>query len=683
MRLWPILLALAALLSGNAANAQLAGMETHVHAALEAETLRPAAGSKVTLAITMRPDAGWHGYWSNPGDAGEGLSLDWKLPAGATVGSPRFPVPETLIISGFMNYVYKAPHSILMDLEVPAGLAVGTKLPVSVDAYWLACTDRVCVPQQGKLSVELTVGDGQIASASRARFDAWRAALPVPLDRDGRYAVTGKRIAIAIPYPATAPVKAPYFFPETSGLIDHMAAQSVRRSGDWLIIETMLAKSRAEPPTEKVKGLVRIGEGEGLMLSAQLGDVPSGGQVISGGENAAPQTPPLYLLLLGALLGGLILNVMPCVFPILGLKALALAKTGGNERQAKVDALAYSAGAVLSCVALGAILLGLRAAGQEIGWAFQLQEPLVVLMLLMLMVGITANLAGLFAVGTLGISGRSRDGASGSFITGALAAFVATPCTGPFMASALGAALLLPVGEALLLFAVLGLGLALPFLALAYLSGLRSRLPRPGPWMENFRKAMAVPMALTALALLWLFWRLTGDSGLWLALVLTVLFLSLMWIAGRKKPAGAGWIAFAAGTALVGLAAFVVPKLDQSESRLANSALPSQPFSEAALAKLRGEEKPVFVYFTADWCVTCKINEAAVLESEETAKLFAAKGITVLRGDFTKRSPEIARFLAAQGAAGVPLYLYYPKGGEGQKLPQILTDAIMREAIAR
>ena len=683
MQFWPWLWVLAALLfGGGQARAQLPGLEIHVHAGLQAETVRPSAGSRVTLAITMRPDAGWHGYWSNPGDAGEGLSLTWSLPPGVTASTPRFPVPETLVISGFMNYVYERPHAILLDVNVPANLAIGSTLPVAVDATWLACTDRVCVPQQGRLSVLLTVGDGKIVAADRARFDAWRAALPVPLDRESRFSVTGKRISIAIPYPADAPVAMPYFFPAESGLIDHMAPQYVRRSGDWLLLETRLAQSRQTPP-DSLEGLFRIGAEDGLMVSARQGDVPSGGKIISGDDTAAPQTPPLYLLLMGALLGGLILNIMPCVFPILGLKALALAKAGGDERAARADALAYTAGAILSCVALGALLLGLRAGGEEIGWAFQLQEPVVVLALLLLMIGITANLAGIFAIGSGGLNVRGREGAGGSFITGALAAFVATPCTGPFMASALGAALLLPAPEALLLFAMLGLGLALPFLAIAYIPALRSRLPKPGPWMEIFRKFMAVPMGLTALALLWLFGELTGRQGLWLALAISALFIGTLWLAGRQRPAGAGWIAFSLGGALLAASAAALPALGQAEAGLHVSGLPSENFSEARLAELRADGRPVFVYFTASWCVSCKVNEAAVLEREATAQLFAKRGIIVLRGDFTRRSPEIARCLDAQGAAGIPLYLYYPARGDPRKLPQLLSADTVREFTRR
>ena len=686
MKFWRLLLAwLVLLLGSGAAQAQLAGMEIHVPAALEAETLSPAAGSTVTLAITMRPEAGWHGYWSNPGDAGEGLSLEWSLPEGASVGTPRFPVPETLVISGFMNYVFKDPHAILIDLKLPRGLSAGTRLPVSVEAYWLACTDRVCVPQQDRLTLDLAIGDGAVTAANRKRFDAWRAALPVPLDQQGRFAVNGKRVSLAIPYPASAPLSAPYFFPAASGVIDHMAAQEVRRSGDWLVVSTQLAPSGQSSAPSRIEGLLRIGEDEGLLVTVVPGDVPKGGALVGGdGDAQSNNTPPLLWLLLGALAGGILLNVMPCVFPILGLKALALAKGGGDERKARKDALAYAAGVVLSCLALGAIMLLLRAGGEEVGWAFQLQEPGFVLFLFLVMVGVTANLLGWFSLSGFGAGDAltRQAGVAGSFWTGVLAALVATPCTGPFMAAALGAALLLPAAEALALFAMLGVGIALPFLAIAFVPALRSLLPRPGLWLQTFRKAMAVPMGLTALALLWLLWRQAGMWGLSIGVGAALIMLLLLWERRKFPPR---WASFSLTIVIAALSVFVLARdglPDETvDQRQVQSILPSEAFSETRLAALRAEGRPVFVYFTADWCVTCKVNEAAVLEREETARLFERKGIAILRGDFTRRSPEIARFLSAQGAAGVPLYLYYPKGAESRQLPQILTGAILSDAI--
>lgn len=688
MRPFSWLLIVAALLFGSGeAQAQMQGMKIFVHASLEAESNEPAPGETVTVAFSMRPDAGWHGYWQNPGDAGVGLVLDWKLPPGVTAGQPRFPVPDTLIISGFMNYIYDAPHAILVDLKIAPDIAPGTRLPVSVDAQWLACTDRVCVPQTGKLALELVTGDGNIETSNRTQFDAWRAALPAPLDRTARFAVNGKAIQIAIPFPAGAALAEPYFFSETLELFDYVAPQSVRRSGDWLMIETRLSPQFAGPQPASFKGVLRIGKDHGLSISAIAGAVPDGGTPVALG-NAAPittATPPLYWLLLAALAGGVLLNIMPCVFPILGLKALALAKAGGDEKAARADALAYSAGVVLSCIVLGGLILALRAGGQEVGWAFQLQSPSFVLFLLLLMVAVTANLAGLFELNGFdaGHALTRRSGLIGSFWTGVLAALVATPCTGPFMAAALGAALLLPAAQALMLFAVLGLGIALPFLLIAFIPSLRRRLPKPGPWLLRFRSAMAIPMGLTAVALLWLLGRLTGQYGLLVGAlsagaIIIVLVLRFR-NAGRIRHSGLAAIALC--FMILAVASNALPAANIQKNDGLSNILKAEAFSEKRLAALRASGQPVFVYFTADWCVTCKINEAAVLERADTAKLFADKDVKVLRGDFTRTDQAIARFLNQQQAAGVPLYLYYPKRGAGRKLPQLLTTTSLAEAV--
>jgi thiol:disulfide interchange protein len=376
-----------------------------------------------------------------------------------------------------------------------------------------------------------------------------------------------------------------------------------------------------------------------------------------------------------AILGGMILNLMPCVFPILGLKALSLAKAGGDERIARRDALAYSAGVILSCVALGGAMLALRAAGEEVGWAFQLQEPRIVLLLLLLMVAVTANLSGLFEIGGIaaGDGLTRKSGLAGSFWTGVLAAVVATPCTGPFMAAALGAALLLPALQALLLFAGLGFGLALPFLAIAYVPALRRILPKPGPWLNTFRKVMAVPMALTALALLWLLWRLSDQMGLLLgSAAATVMLVLLVWIGQRQRRGGGVLAGILALFALATTAAILLPR-DAVTASSQQDFLDGERFTEARLVELRTANRPVFVYFTADWCVTCKVNEGAAIDRKATAQAFAAAGIVTLKGDFTRRDPGIARFLAQHGRSGVPLYLYYPAGGQAQILPQVLT----------
>ncbi len=656
------------------AHAQLPSASLNVPATLEAETATPAPGQTVTLAFRFKPKPGWHGYWENPGDAGFGMALDWKLPKGVTAGRPRYTVPEPLIISGLMNHVFEHEYAVLVDLTLDKNVAIGTPLPVKVRGDWLSCTNEICVPEGGELAIDLVAGEG--AQMNRARFDPYRAALPVPLDRTAAYAIDGKSIEIAIPFPASAAASNVYFFPRTEKLFRYAARQSARRTGDWLII-----RSEVETGFDgNLEGLLRFNDAQGLDIKAVPGAVPKGGDEVAVlGSTAASKnvqsTVNFGLILCFAVLGGLLLNLMPCVFPILGLKTLALAKSGGDERGARRDALAYSAGVIFSCVALGGAMLALRAAGEEVGWAFQLQEPVIVLLLLLLMVAVTANLAGLFEVGGIaaGDGLTRKSGLSGSFWTGILAAVVATPCTGPFMAAALGAALLLPMGQALLLFAGLGLGLALPFLAIAYVPALRRMLPKPGSWLNIFRKLMAVPMALTAAALLWLLWRLTGFDGFMIGLAAATIIALCLWGWGRNPKRGQNSGFVLAAILAVAVAATLILPSDARPKRAEPDALSNRPFTEAGLAKLREEGRRVFVYFTADWCVTCKVNEAAAIHREETKRAFEKAGVVTLKGDFTRRDPAISRFLTEHGRSGVPLYLYYPAGGEAQILPQVLT----------
>jgi thiol:disulfide interchange protein len=370
----------------------------------------------------------------------------------------------------------------------------------------------------------------------------------------------------------------------------------------------------------------------------------------------------------------LLLNIMPCVFPILSLKALSLAKGGGEEAAVRRDALAYTAGAVLTCVALGALVLALRAGGMAAGWAFQLQDPRVILVLLLLVLAIALNLAGLFELPSLGWGDKlsRKSGTAGAFWTGGLAAFVATPCTGPFMATALGAALILPPAVALAVFAMLGLGLALPFLLIGFVPALRRRLPKPGPWMATFRRILSVPMFLTALALAWVLGRQAGVEGMTLGLAAALVAgLSLWWL-GSSHGRTPGWARLAPAAIALAL---VIPVLPNGGTAAAapSSSLASESFSEPKLSATLAQGKPVFAYFTADWCITCKVNEKTVLERPAVAEAFKRNNVAVLVGDWTNGEPEIGRFLEKHGRSGVPLYLYYPASGTPQVLPQLLT----------
>jgi len=453
-----------------------------------------------------------------------------------------------------------------------------------------------------------------------------------------------------------------FLFPLEEGLTRYAAPQTVGREGDRLLIETEAGEGFKGGA---VQAVLRTGDHIGFLLTAAPG-------VVEAANEGMLRTA--LIALGGAVLGGLLLNIMPCVFPILGLKALKLARAGGDERSVRREALAYAAGVILTCLALGALLLAVRAAGVAVGWAFQLQDPRVILLLLLLVTAVAFNLAGLFELSAFGGGEKlaGKAGIAGAFWTGALVAFVATPCTGPFMGAAMGAALVLPVIAGLALFAGLGFGLALPFLLLAYIPALRTRLPRTGPWMGTFQKILSVPMFLTALGLAWLLGQQRGVAAMTIGVGTALLLALLLWWLGVRQHRGkrGGGIAALLSLLLLGAGAVLLPARAAS---VAQGEAGTVPFDEARLASLRAAGKPIFLYFTADWCLTCKANEAAAIERAETRESFAKAGVTVMVGDWTNADPAITRFLEAQGRSGVPLYLWYAPGQPPQVLPQLLT----------
>lgn len=654
----------------------VAAKAPNIAASLMLESANPAAGESVQAAIVMQPNEGWHGYWMNGGNAGFGMEVEWNLPEGVSISPLEYPVPEALILFGMMNHVYEHPYALLMQVNIADDIPEGTDLSFSGMAQWLACTDKICVPERAMISAKMIIGDGVIGAENRARFDAWRAALPRPLDQNGLWQRSNQALRFAIPLPADVALENPHLFIATSDAMDYAAPQSFSRNGEYIIVEAKPKGSHNGP----IEGLLKLADGRGLLVNFTAANVPAAGEIIAG---AAPSSnASLFALSLGgAILGGLILNLMPCVFPILSLKALSLARAGSGAREAKVDALAYTAGAVLICLLLGGLLLALRAAGEQVGWAFQLQHPFSVLILLLLSAVITLNLMGLFEIPSFAGGARlaNQGGAAGGFWTGALAAFVATPCSGPLLGAALGATLALPAWAALPIFGGLGLGLALPFLAIGFIPALRRRLPKPGAWMERFRKIMAIPMALTSLALIWLLWRQTGSGAmLGLALLITALAALLLWQWGAaqrghaRKPIILGLM-----LATLGGTAFAATQMRQAESQIAGDGI---AYSETALAAARASGKPIFLYFTADWCLSCKANEAAAINRENTQAAMKAADVQILVADWTNGDPEITRKLAEFGRNSVPLYLWYPPHAASPEiLPQILTPSMLIE----
>jgi thiol:disulfide interchange protein len=676
MRFWLMVLVLALFGLATPAAAQDA---PHLTAQLIPESSAPAAGARTTLAILMTPQPGWHGYWKIPGDTGFPMKIAWTLPKGVRAGEPAYPVPTTLVIAGLMNHVYEKPYALFVPVDVPAGLAKGTALLVSAKLDYLVCSASLCVPESAKVSTALTAGDGAPDTTTDLRFDGWRKALPRPLGSPVSFETKSGKLRLAVPLPATVSLSNPHLFVATAGAARFAAPQTFSRNGDTLVVETAVG---ANVPA-KFDAVLALGDGSGLSFTAQPGAVPAAGTQVSATAGAGSEHGTLMLALIafaGAVLGGLILNIMPCVFPILSLKALSLARAGGDERTVRREALAYSSGVILVCVALGGLILAIRAAGTQVGWAFQLQDARVIFALILLTVAIGLNLAGLFELGvvTAGSELAGKGGTAGAFWTGALAAFVATPCTGPFMAGALGVALVLPVGAALLIFAGLGLGLSLPFLALGYIPALRRILPKPGGWMETFRHILAVPMFLTALGLVWVLGHQTVPNGVVLALGAAMLLAFGLWVTGlrQRRFKTAAWAPAVVALLLALGSIALLPKGEAGAAVEAGAT--SQPFDETKLAALEAQHKPVFLYFTADWCLSCKVNEKVAIERAETQEAFRKAGVVTLVGDWTDGDAKIGKFLEAHGRSGVPLYLWYAPGKpQPQELPQILTPSLL------
>lgn len=643
--------------------------EVLIASSLIAESQVPAPGTQTTLAIFMEPQGDWHGYWKYPGDVGLAPKLSWHLPDGVTVGEAAYPVPQTLLIDGVMNNVYGHPYALLVQLQVPADTPIGSQLPIQLNMQYLACRHDACVPERASLTTTLTVGDGGKDAAVQPRFAQWRQALPRPLGSKASFSVDKGTFRLMVPLPATLAINQPHLFSASKGTINNAAEQRFERKGDVLVVETVAG----DITPDLFSATLALGNGLGLDLQAE----PTA-------SRAAGSTLSITLLALaGAVLGGLLLNLMPCVFPILSLKALSIARSSSNAASARSEAVAYSLGVIMVCLLLGGVLLALRAGGAQVGWAFQLQDPRMIFVLLLLTCAIAFNLTGLFELSSVnaGSGLTARKGAGGAFWTGALAALVATPCTGPFMAAALGAALVLPPAAALLVFAGLGLGIALPFLLLGFIPALQRRLPKPGPWMQTLRNILAVPMFLTALALFWVLSQQVSASTLVTVIGCAMLLALGLWATGLRQRVFKKHAWTPALLAAVLALALGVSQTNQ-QPELTNK-VEQRVFDQTELSRLREADKPVFLYFTADWCVTCKVNEQVAIDRAEVREAFTEAGVVSMRGDWTNGDAQITAFLEQHGRSGVPLYLWYEPGQpEPRVLPQILTPSVLIDQLA-
>ncbi|WP_363378205.1 protein-disulfide reductase DsbD domain-containing protein [Brevundimonas sp.] len=668
-----------------------------------------APGSTAVVAVRQDIEPGWHTYWRNPGDSGGPTELDWTLPGGVEAGEIVWPLPERQRLQSLMNYGYSDQVYLPVPIEIPADAAPGSVLSLSVDALFMVCSDQMCVPDQLTLTLDLRVNDGE-APLNRAHGAVIARILetaPRPGDLTARVTRQGEELLLSVTGEALTDegLSDVYFFPFEGGVIDHPADQPGERGTNGLSLSLTAGRAILTGGLNSpIAGVLSTSRGAWEII-AEVGE-PLAGTTGEGAlaEGAAPTGVGVFLqAALFALIGGVILNLMPCVFPILAMKAAALSASAHEPGEARRDGLAFLAGVLTTFLILAVALITLRAAGEAVGWGFQLQSPGVIAGLALLMLAVGLNLSGVFNVGMAaqgfaegGAGGRlSRlPGGAGAFFTGVLAVVVAAPCTAPFMAFALGAALIMPAPMAVAVFLMLGLGLALPYVAVSLSPGLLKRFPRPGPWMDRLKGVLAFPMYGAALWLVWVFARQAGAESL--ALLMTgALMLALgLFLWGWRQAARAEGRGGAASTVAAVLSMVAAVGLTGAGASLArapdapgamgggDSALSSTPWSPEAVQAARAEGRVVFVNFTADWCVTCKINERAALASDRVRSAVETTGAVYMIADWTLRDDAIARELERHGRSGVPLYLVYRPGSDAPRiLPQLLTPGLVAEAL--
>lgn len=730
LALWTALFA--SLVSLAPAHAQAVRTD-HVTAELVAERSAARPGQPVRIGLKLQHLPHWHTYWRNPGDSGLPTTLTWSVPPGSRTGEIEWPAPKRLPIGPLVNYGYEDEVLLPLVYTPPADAQPGSTLTLRAQATWLVCKD-VCIPESASLQLQLPVvgdaADGVTpgSTAHTALFDrtaAEQASLlegwTVDAQRAGReLLVSFTRDTRDTPSGVARP--AVHLFPYATQLIEPARHDAYRTDQGYAIRLRLL--DDATPPAS-LKGIAvaqgslpagaatvwggtrRSAEFDATVRSVAALEMPAGAQALP--DSAAPSALPRVLgggadlgwaaALLLAFVGGMVLNLMPCVFPVLSIKLLSLARQDGaaSARDLRTHALAYTAGIVMSFLALAAGLLALRAAGSAVGWGFQLQEPGVVFVLALLFFALGLNLMGAFEFGGLLpqrlAAWRAERPAVDALASGVLAVVAASPCTAPFMGAALGYAITQSPAVGLSVFAALGLGMALPYVLLVLLPGWRSRLPRPGAWMLRLKQALAFPMFLTVVWLIWVLGQQAGIDAAAKALIALVVLAFAIWAAGTRSRGDRRWALRAIGGMLLTVAlAWSWPgaSLGEGGASRASAAGPVvsateaawTPYDEAAIAQRLADGQAVFVDFTAAWCVSCQVNKRLVLHTDETMQDFGRARVALMRADWTQRDARITAALARLGRNGVPVYVLMRPGREPLLLPEILTGRLVREALA-
>ncbi len=673
--------------TGSAAFAQSPEAK-HVSIRLLPEKTQLQGGDTVTVAIQQKIDNGWHTYWLNPGDSGSAARITWKGLEDIKTAPIQWPLPKKMPIGPLTNFGYENEVTLLQDITLPEDIGQGPQL-ITATLDILVCHE-ICIPETHTASFTINGDqDGSPATIEKARAKlplemGWATALA---EKDGNLVVT---IKTDMPS-AFAKLKSIDLFPEEWGLIDNTQKTSATKDESSLTLTHKRGdRDLSDVPVSKLVVVYEdtAGQRKGVRLSTLIdGTNPQSGEA----DNMVGIAKAILL----ALLGGIVLNLMPCVFPVLSMKALSLVQLKDKDiDKARVHGLAYTAGIIACFLLIAGVLIALKAAGQQVGWGFQLQHPVIILFLAYLFFTLGLNLAGFFEI-DFGLSNAGhkltrQSNLSGSFFTGVLATLVATPCTAPFMGIAMGYALTQPAYVAIIVFIALGLGLALPYLALTFIPALRHVLPKPGHWMETFRQFLAFPMFLSACWLIWVLSQQISHMEQFAALLGMLAIAFGIWLYKRRPKNKLGHaIILIAMIASFGftLSTFFTMKstVPEVETEQAENWI---QFSRPKLEELLKGNQPVFINMTAAWCITCKVNEKVALAIDSTEKLFKEKNIQYLKGDWTNQNPEITSFLEEYGRSGVPIYVYYgPRSkAEGVRpeavvLPQILTPGIVEKAI--
>ncbi|MEO7161057.1 MAG: thioredoxin family protein [Polaromonas sp.] len=656
------------------------------------------AGKPVWLGLQLAHQPDWHTYWKNSGDSGLPTMLEWQLPAGITAGDIAWPTPKKIPIGTLANYGYE--HRVL--LPVPLSVAPGfnaTQLDIKLKAAWLVCR-KECIPQEGEFTLSLPVKGS--TAASGALFQAAFDATPKPLSTGGsQLEVSGKTLKVSLAgLPAALQGQTLALFPETASIIEPAGAWQQAWQGAVWTAQLPLSAQRTESPA-RLPLVVAYNDAAYRIDAPVKGDWPAvaAAAVVSpaleaalkANASAAPAPsgqPSLSLLaaLLGALLGGLILNLMPCVFPVLAIKVLGFVNEKSQARRL-TSGLAYTAGVVLSFLALGALLLGLRAAGEQLGWGFQLQSPVVVAALAALFTLLGLNLAGLFDFGSI-LPGRvinlqAKNPGLNAFLSGVLATAIASPCTAPFMGASLGYAVGLPALQALAVFGAIGIGMAVPYLLASTVPAVARALPRPGAWMLTFKQLMAFPMFATVAWLVWVLGQQSGIDGAGALLALLVLMALAVWAFSLRGTTRRVIATLSIALCALGLWAIGPNITKPVGSPLALASARWQDWQPGRVEQMAAQGQSVFVDFTAAWCVTCQYNKKATLANAEVLADMAAKNVALLRADWTRRDPAVTRALAELGRSGVPVYVFYKPGRTPVVLSEILSVSDVRAELAR